>query len=434
MKIKRSYKKNKHFYKAYRKLVIRNKREQKKGLFQYKPIETYITSYLSNIKSITDSISSLRTFDITPIVNAFSSIQETFSNFQKFEKLLPPIYETINSPILEITRATTIATAELSRLSKINEFNVFVTPKFDEWYDKTIIRNDYNVPQPYSSEDLIKSTQRLTDVFGIDNLSRLSIQANLANATECAVFAEKSLASFPWSKVGSIVGLSEAYRDSISKSFIGLSTDYTGLVQSFGSVPNSFTELSPLLTRTAPTEYYTSADLIEQISTIEKPSVKEEKLKNEIQYENKYSLQQYLPRVDPRLLNMWKGAIEALNSNNSDKIRHFTVSLRELFGHLMRLLAPDDDIRKWSTDPRFYENNKPTRSSRLHYICRSITNKPFNRFIEKDIQTTLEFIDLFQEGTHSIESSLTPMQLTALRSKAETTIRFLLEIEFSANR
>lgn len=434
MKIERSYNNNKHFYKIYRKLVIRNKKELNKGLIQYKPIETYFNSYLSNIKSITDKINTLRTFDVTPIVNAFSRIQETLSNFGKFENLLPPIHETFNSPILEITRATTIATAELSKLSKINDFNVYVTPKFDEWYDKAIIRNDYTVQQLYSSEDLIKSTQRLTDAFGIENLSKFSIQANLANATECALFAEKSLASFPWSKVGSIVGLSEVYKDSISKSFIDLTTDYTGLVQSFGSVPKSFTELSPLLTRTAPTEYYTSADLIEQISTIEKPSLKEEKLKNEIQYENKYSLQQYLPKIDPGLLNMWKGAIEALHSNNSDKIRHFTVSLRELFGHLMRLLAPDDDIRKWSTDPRFYDKNKPTRSSRLYYICRNITNKPLNRFIEKDIQTTIEFIDLFQEGTHSIESSLTPRQLTALRSKAETTIRFLLEIEFSANR
>ena len=407
---------------------------QLKGPVQYKPIESYLTSYLSNIRSITDEISALRTIDLTPIVNAYSSIQETLSNFKMFENLLPIINDTIKSPILEISRATTIATAELSKLSTINNISTFVTPNLTDWYDKTLIRNDYSVQQFYSSEDLIKSTQRLTDAFGINNLSMLSVQANLANATECALFAEKSLFSFPWSKVGSIIGISDVLKDTISRSFIDLTTGYTELVQSFGSDPKSFTEVSPLLTRTAPIEYYTSADLIELISTIEKPSIKEERLKNEIQYENKYSLQQYLPRIDPGLLKMWKGAIESLESNNSDKTRHFTVSLRELFGHLMRILAPDDEIRKWTADPKFFDNNRPTRSSRLHYICRNITNEPFNRFIEKDIQTTLEFFNIFQEGTHSIESFLTPKQLIALKSKAETTLRFLLEIEFSTNR
>ena len=56
------------------------------------------------------------------------------------------------------------------------------------------------------------------------------------------------------------------------------------------------------------------------------------------------------------------------------------------------------------------------------------------KFVEKDIHATIEFIDIFQDGTHSIESGITPQQLIAIKSKAETTLKFLLEIEFSANR
>ena len=53
--------------------------------------------------------------------------------------------------------------------------------------------------------------------------------------------------------------------------------------------------------------------------------------------------------------------------------------------------------------------------------------------MEKDIQATIEFIAIFQDGTHSIESGFTPAQLVALKSKAEATLKFLLEIEFSTN-
>jgi hypothetical protein len=100
----------------------------------------------------------------------------------------------------------------------------------------------------------------------------------------------------------------------------------------------------------------------------------------------------------------------------------------------LHLLSPDDKIKSWNTDVSFYHEGKPTRNARLHYICRNISNKPFNKFVEKDIQSTLEFITIFQEGTHSIESGFTPQQLIAMKSKAETTLKFLLEIEFSTNR
>jgi hypothetical protein len=127
-------------------------------------------------------------------------------------------------------------------------------------------------------------------------------------------------------------------------------------------------------------------------------------------------------------------AIETFNSNNSDKVRQFTVSLRELFTHLLHLLAPNEEIIKWTNDTSFFHQGKPTRKARLYYICRNISNIPFNKFVEKDIEATLAFIDIFQDGTHNIESGITLHQLIAMKSKAESNIKFILEIEFSANR
>ena len=100
----------------------------------------------------------------------------------------------------------------------------------------------------------------------------------------------------------------------------------------------------------------------------------------------------------------------------------------------MHLLAPDTEIKSWTTNEKFFAKGRPTRAARLHYICRNISNKPFNKLVDIDIQSTIIFIDIFQDGTHSIESGITPQQLVAFKSKAETTIKYLLEIEFGVNR
>lgn len=141
----------------------------------------------------------------------------------------------------------------------------------------------------------------------------------------------------------------------------------------------------------------------------------------------------WLPKVDPGLSNMWKGAIEALNSNNPDRIRHFVTSIRELYTHVFHILAPDDQIASWSTDAKYYADGKPTRKARLYYICRNISSDPLSKFVDKDIEATISFIDLFQKGTHTIDPKFSENHLTTIKSKAETTLRFILEIHFTTN-
>jgi len=337
------------------------------------------------------------------------------------------------SPAFDLSRKATLAFTGLSTPAIVNGLASLVSPKYPTWYKETIGKNSFLSNSAFSALDIVKSSKALTDLLGTKNLSAFSVQSSFAKAVELSLFAEKSLSTFAWADVGSRIGLNGISKRLISESFLGLSTDYSGLLKSFSANPSSFIELSPSLTKLIPIEYFSGANLLEMISVDEDITTEEELLKNEIQYENEYSLNLYLPKIHSGLLNMWKGAIETYNSNNSDRVRQFTVSIRELFNHLMHRLAPDDQITKWTSDESFYHEGKPTRKARLHYICRNISNKPFNKFVEKDIQATIEFISIFQDGTHSIESNFTPQQLVAIKSKAETTLKFLLEIEFSTN-
>lgn len=304
-------------------------------------------------------------------------------------------------------------------------------------YDEKFVKGSLLSSSAFAALGILESNRALIDAVKFNNLSAFGVQSNFTKATELSLFAEKSLSKFVWADIGNRIGLSDTSKVLVSSSFLDLSTDYSELIKSFGTNPSSFLDINPSVNKLIPAEYYTSANFLEVISIGEEiVTVEEELIKKEIQYENEYSLNLYLPKINAGLLNMWKGAIETYNSTNSDKVRQFTVSIRELFGHLMHSLAPDEKIKKWTsikTEPTFYHEGKPTRKARLHYICRNISSKPFDKFVEKDIQATIEFISIFQDGTHSIESGFTLGQLVALKSKAEATLKFLLEIEFSTN-
>ena len=66
--------------------------------------------------------------------------------------------------------------------------------------------------------------------------------------------------------------------------------------------------------------------------------------------------------------------------------------------------------------------------------CQSIKNTSrnieigsFSGFVKSDVESTLKFVDLLQEGTHSLSSPFVEIQLGALVSRAESLISFLID-------
>ena len=147
-------------------------------------------------------------------------------------------------------------------------------------------------------------------------------------------------------------------------------------------------------------------------------------IKREIQKSLKY----FLPLINKDLINLWNGSKKALKSKNPDRVRHFGISIRELFTNVLHYLAPDKQIKKWSSKNKYYYNGRPTREARLNFICKNINNGTFSQFIEKDIDALLEFIDLFQNCTHSIKPNINDEQLNAMQCRAESTIKYLIII------
>lgn len=130
--------------------------------------------------------------------------------------------------------------------------------------------------------------------------------------------------------------------------------------------------------------------------------------------------------VNPGFTGMYEGAVDSLYSDNPDRVRHFSVSIRELFTHIMHSVAPNEEIVRWSSDKSLYHNGKPTRKARLKYITRGLDSPSFQKYLHATIEATVEFLNLFQRGTHAIDSGYTQSQLDAMRIQADATIKLLL--------
>lgn len=104
--------------------------------------------------------------------------------------------------------------------------------------------------------------------------------------------------------------------------------------------------------------------------------------------------------------NIIKGAKETYISKNPDKVRHVSISLRELIGDILHNLAPDEKIKSKLSDKKYYKNNKPTRQARLKYILcekKNYSSKIY-KLLDKDIEAAVELYNLLSGGVHKINS------------------------------
>lgn len=134
-----------------------------------------------------------------------------------------------------------------------------------------------------------------------------------------------------------------------------------------------------------------------------------------------------LEQVDRRLAKAYAGARTALESDNPDRVRHVLVSLRELWGHLLRFLAPDPDVKAWVTDASFLHEDKPTRRARVLYICRRIDHPPFSDFLAEDTRALVKMIEFFNH-VHDIDAELSDKQLEALILRTDSWLTYILRI------
>ena len=274
-------------------------------------------------------------------------------------------------------------------------------------------------------------------LYSVDELKQLTSYQNgidtlygFTKTLEIEGLAQSSLSKLALEDVGKLISLSDNYRNLLLQEFDGLSSSYSRLAKLRNTkVLNAFP--ANLFLEYPALEILESTNLIEVITEEDSDqNLESEKISSrEDVLHNLEGLEKFLLDIGAtELIIMWKGAIDALESEHSDYARHCSVSLRELLTHVLLHLAPDEEIKKWTKDSELFHNGRPTRRSRLLYICRSVNEDIFTDFMEKDISSILEFFKLSQRGTHQVQIPYTKRQLQAMKSKVESTLCYLIEV------
>ena len=220
----------------------------------------------------------------------------------------------------------------------------------------------------------------------------------------------------------------------------GLESSIAHVAASYGSLAESLREISDI-TRLpafvlpgATREIYTTSFALETLRPWDEGD--EDEAETEIQFVAEAELEAsgciaLLQQVDPGLARPYIGARDALYGNNADRARHILISLRELWNHLLRRLAPDDLVAAWipgvPNQKDLLHDGKPTRRARVLYVCRELNNDPLTDFLMHDTRALVKLIELFNR-VHELEAALTDEQLRAILLKTDSWLMYILQI------
>lgn len=219
----------------------------------------------------------------------------------------------------------------------------------------------------------------------------------------------------------------------LESSIAHVAASYGGLAESLRDI-SDITRLPAFVLPGATREIYTTSFALETLRP--RDDQDEDEAETEIQLVAEAELETsgciaLLQQVDPGLARPYIGARDALYGNNADRARHILSSLRELWNHLLRRLAPDDLVAAWipgvSNQKDLLHKGKPTRRARVLYVCRELNNDPLTDFLMHDTQALVKMIDLFNR-VHELETALTDEQLRAILLKTDSWLMYILQI------
>ena len=277
------------------------------------------------------------------------------------------------------------------------------------------------------SRSLLENQQQTQEI-----MKNLRTTFDLSAMLSASLAAQSKLSELQRFPLGEAIDAAAPLQDSLRLILDKFTTNYKNLVEFTDRQPSIIEILEPVIIQYSSYEVFREAELLEQITVPEDEQVVLDEYEV-IAIPEERTLQDRLGEIHLGFPALLQGARVALNTDNPDRARHVTVSLRELLGRVLHKFAPKDKIITWSTNGNYYdEEGKPTRKARLLYICREINSDPLSEFVDSDVTAVLTLIKALNAATHDIPCRVTDRQLQALVDRTESCLLFLLRLN-SAN-
>lgn len=139
------------------------------------------------------------------------------------------------------------------------------------------------------------------------------------------------------------------------------------------------------------------------------------------------SMEAELGHFGTDLSQRWVGALFALSPSNPDAARHFCTSAREVVITMLDSSASDREVKQHDPSCELTDAGAVTRRSKVSYLLRrhGVESVDVADAVEEDVANLLSLFRTFNEGTHGRAGRFSVTELSAIRTRVESAIRFV---------
>ena len=142
------------------------------------------------------------------------------------------------------------------------------------------------------------------------------------------------------------------------------------------------------------------------------------------------SLELTLAAYDPAFADQLRGVWLRGKERGPDWLTQAAASCRKLLLGLLHTAAPNERVLPWAKKRRVQLDPKgrPTRRTKIDWLCRSIENRAYRGFVRNDLNTVLEVLALCNQAVHVNESPDFEESFELAIARVESGIRHIIEL------
>ena len=114
------------------------------------------------------------------------------------------------------------------------------------------------------------------------------------------------------------------------------------------------------------------------------------------------SLELTLAAFEPAFADQFRGAWLRSEERGPDWLTQAAASIRKLLLSLLHAAAPDECVLPWvqHRKAQLDRNGRPTRRTKIEWLCRSIRNTGYRKFVKSELNSALEVLELCNQAVH----------------------------------
>jgi len=142
------------------------------------------------------------------------------------------------------------------------------------------------------------------------------------------------------------------------------------------------------------------------------------------------SLELMLATVDPAFADQFRALRLRSEERGPDWLTQATASARKLLLGLLHTAAPDERVLPWVHDRRgqLDQNGRPTRRTKIDWLCRSIQDRAYRKFVKIELNSALEVLELCNRAVHVNEFPDFEESFTSVITRVEFAILHIVRL------